>query len=368
MMSTKRDYYEILGVPRDASIEEIKKAYRKLALQYHPDRVPPEKKKEAEEKFKEISEAYAVLSDPEKRKLYDAYGHAGIDSRYTTEDIFRGADFSWIFKDLGEFGFGSIFDEIFSDFGFDVFGSGRRKRRVRKGEDIHFKIDITLDEAARGVEKDVQYIRWEKCSSCGGTGASFGASKVECPTCRGRGVISSGLGFISFSQTCPQCQGEGKIVEKPCSSCRGKGVIRTTKRLKVKIPAGVDSGSIVRVRGEGHYGEGGYGDLYLHVNLKPHPIFEREGNDIKCKVEISFIKACLGGDIEVPTLNGKVKMRIPAGTQPNTIFRLKGKGLIDPRTRRVGDEFVEVIVKIPKNLSSRERSLLQELARLRGES
>ncbi|HDN85261.1 MAG TPA: molecular chaperone DnaJ [Candidatus Aerophobetes bacterium] len=364
MMGTKRDYYEILGVSRDASIEEIKRAYRKLALQYHPDRVPPEKKKEAEEKFKEISEAYAVLSDPQKRKLYDMYGHAGIDSRYTTEDIFRGADFSWVFRDLGDFGFESIFEDLFSDFGFDFF---RKKKRKSRGQDIEVRVELSLEEVAQGVEKEIQFLRWERCKVCGGSGAHPGSKEVICPSCGGRGVVSSGLGFISFTQTCPRCQGEGKIVERACSFCRGKKTVKVTRKIKVKIPQGVETGSVVRVKGEGNFGEAGFGNLYLYVVVKKHPIFEREGNNIKCKVKVSFIKAILGGEIEVPTLNGRAKMRIPQGTQSNTIFRLKGKGLPDLKTKRVGDEFVEVIIEVPRRLSSRERRLIEELGRLRGE-
>lgn len=367
MMSTKRDYYEILGVSRNASPEEIKKAYRNLVLQYHPDRVPPEKKKEAEEKFKEISEAYAVLSDPQKRSLYDQYGHAGIDSRFTTEDIFRGADFSWVFKDLGDFGFGgSIFEEIFSDFGFDFFGSRRRKRQTR-GEDIHYETQITLEEAAKGVQRTISFSRYEECSRCRGAGAEPGSTKTTCPTCRGRGVVSSGFGFISLSQTCPSCRGEGAMISKPCSKCRGQGAIKVNKSVKVSIPAGVDTGSIVRLREEGHFGKSGYGDLYLHIVVKKHSVFERVANNIKCRVKVGIVKACLGGEIEVPTLNGPVKMRIPGGTQPNTIFRLKGKGIPDLRTKKVGDEFVEVLVEIPKSLSSKEKNLLIELEKLRRE-
>jgi molecular chaperone DnaJ len=367
MMGTKRDYYEILGVSRDASTEDIKKAYRRLVMQYHPDRVPPEKKKEAEEKFKEISEAYAVLTDPQKRSLYDQYGHAGIDARFTTEDIFRGADFSSIFKDLAGFGFGeSIFEDLFSDFGFDIFGT-RRARRTRKGEDIHYKIQITLEEAARGVQREINFYRYQACSRCGGSGAEPGSTKTTCPACRGRGKILSGFGFISLSQTCPQCQGEGSVIAKPCSRCRGQKVNRVSKRVKVGIPAGVDTGSVVRLRDEGHYASGGYGDLYLHIEVKRHPIFEREAQNIRCKVKVSMTRACLGGDIDVPTLNGRVKMKIPPGTQPNTIFRLRGRGITDLRTKRVGDQLVEVDVEIPKNLSPKEKNLLIEFGKLRKE-
>jgi len=362
MMGTKRDYYEILGVSRGASLDDIKKAYRKLALQYHPDRVPSEKKKEAEEKFKEISEAYAVLSDSQKRSLYDQYGHAGIDARFTTEDIFRGADFSTIFEDLG---FGSIFEEFFSDFGFDIFGT--RSRRRRRGEDIHYELDITLEEAAKGVEKTINFVRFESCPQCGGSGAQSGATKNTCPTCRGRGQVLSGFGFISLSQTCPTCQGQGSVITAKCTKCRGQARVRANKSIKVNIPRGVDTGSVLRLRNEGNFGEGMYGDLYLRISVRRHPIFERLGPDIKCTVKISMVKAALGVDVQVPTLDGKVKMKILAGTQPNTVFRLKGKGILDLRTKRLGDELVQIDVEIPKRLSGKERDLLLEFGKLRKE-
>ncbi len=368
MMGTKRDYYEILGISKNASTDEIKQAYRKLVMQYHPDRVPPEKKKEAEEKFKEISEAYAVLSDPKKRSLYDQYGHAGIDSRFTAEDIFRGADFSSIFKDLGDFGFGGIFDELFSGFGFDFFGGGyRRSTRKPKGDNIYYEIYLTLEEAAVGGTKSISFSRFEACSECKGSGAERGSSKKTCPTCRGRGQITSGMGFISISQTCPTCKGEGEVVTAKCTKCRGQGLIRVNKNVKVNIPAGVDTGSVLRLREEGHFGPGGYGDLYLHINVKKHPIFERNGSNIKCKIKISMVKATLGGEVEVPTLMGKVKMKIPPATQPSTIFRLKSKGIVDIRTKRLGDELVEVNVVIPQKLSHREKKLLIEFGKLRGD-
>ena len=360
MMGTKRDYYEILGVSRDASLEEIKKAYRSLALKYHPDRVPPEKKKEAEEKFKEISESYAVLSDPEKRKLYDTYGHAGLDSRFTTEDIFRGADFSSIFED-----FGAVFQGFFSDFGFDFFGT--KRRREKRGEDIQYEIEISLEEAARGVERTLKFHRQDRCPRCEGRGAELGTQRVKCPVCRGKGVTASGFGFITVSSTCHTCGGRGTIVKNPCSLCHGQGKVKVAKTIKVNIPFGVDKGSVLRLRGEGNFGEGGYGDLYLQILVRKHPVFTRQGDNIGCKVKIGVVKACLGGEVEVPTLDGKIKMNIPPGTQPNTVFRLKGKGVVNLRTRRAGDEFVEVEVEIPKRLSWRERKLFTELGKLRGE-
>jgi len=372
MMSTKRDYYEILGIQRAASLDDIKKAYRQLAMKHHPDRVPEEQKKESEEKFKEISEAYAVLSDPQKRQLYDQYGHAGVDSRYSTEDIFRSADFSSIFREFGGGfgGFESIFEDIFSGFGFDIFGTGTRarvRRARRRGEDLHLETSISLEEAASGIEKDTSFYHLEKCSHCGGEGAEPGTVKVSCSTCKGRGTISSGMGFISFSQTCPECGGEGEVFKKRCSRCLGQGRIKTRKNIKVTIPAGVDAGSILRLRNEGHFGPGGFGDLYLHINVRPHSAFQREGDDIRYKARISVLKAILGGEIQVPTLSGKVKMKIPAGTQPNTIFRLKGKGIANLRTKRVGDELVMIEIDIPKRLSSRERKLLEEWRKLKGE-
>jgi len=368
MMSTQRDYYEILGVNKGASVEEIKRAYRQLVMQYHPDRVAPEKKKEAEEKFKELSEAYAVLSDPKKKELYDQYGHSGVDSRYSTEDIFKNADFSDMFRGRGDLG--SIFEDLFSGFSFEDIGgggSGRTARR-RHGEDVHFEMAITLEEAALGTEKEISFYHYENCSQCKGTGAQPGSKKETCPTCRGRGVVSSGMGFISFSQTCPSCRGEGAIVKNRCVKCSGEARVKVKKQVKVTIPQGVDTGSILRLREEGNYGDGGFGDLYLHISVKPHHKFEREGDDIKCKITISVFKAMLGAEVEVPTLFGDVKMNIPAGTQPSSTFRLRGKGLANLRTKRLGDELVEVGIEIPKKLSLREKNLLIELAKAKGEN
>ncbi|MEI8348744.1 MAG: molecular chaperone DnaJ [Candidatus Omnitrophota bacterium] len=371
-MSTQRDYYEILGVQKTASVEDIKKAYRQLVMQFHPDRVAPEKKKEAEERFKEISEAYAVLSDPQKKELYDRYGHAGVDARYTQEDIFKGTNFSDIFRDLGGGGSSGsgIFDEFFSDLGFDVFGSGgsRRGQRHRGGEDVHYEMAISLEEAYSGLEKELSFYRYENCHQCNGSGAQPGSKKEACPTCRGRGVVTSGMGFISFSQTCPSCRGEGAIAKNRCSKCSGEGRIKVKKNIKVTIPSGVDTGSVLRLRDEGNFGPGGYGDLYLHIEVKPHYLFVREGDIVTCKVKISVFKALLGTEIEVPTLSGNVKMAIPGGTQPNSTFRLKGKGMPNLRTKRAGDELVEVEVEITKKLSTQERSVLLELAKERGES
>jgi len=370
MMATKRDYYEILGVKKDASLDEIKKAYRELALRYHPDRVPAERKKEAEEKFKEISESYAVLSDSQKRALYDQYGHSGIDQKYAYEDIFKGADFSSVFQDLGDFGVGGgLFDEIFSDLGFDIFGGrGRSGRgRARRGRDLEIAVAITLEEAASGIEKTINVPRYEECSVCGGSGAKAGTKKVSCPQCRGIGQTVVSNGFFQLRQACSHCGGEGSIIQTPCSECRGEGRIRVTRKIKVKIPAGVDTGSQLRIRGEGEAGKAGRGDLYVVVEVRPHPVFQRHDNDIVTEINISLVKAILGAEIEVPTLNGKVKMKIPAGTQSGRIFRLKDKGIPDVHARDIGDELVRVNVEIPTHLTSEQRRLIEEFARLSGE-
>ncbi|MFH1458718.1 MAG: molecular chaperone DnaJ [Candidatus Omnitrophota bacterium] len=370
MMSTKRDYYEILGAKKSASLDEIKKAYRELALRYHPDRVPHEQKKEAEEKFKEISEAYAVLSDSQKRALYDQYGHSGIDQKYAYEDIFKGADFSSVFQGMGDSGFGgNIFEEIFGDLGSDIFGgrSSRSSSSRRRGRDLQISASITLEEAASGTEKTVTVPRYEACSTCSGSGAKPGTRKTTCPQCKGSGrrVVSSG--FFQLAQTCSRCRGEGSIMQSPCPDCRGEGRTRVTRKIKVKIPAGVDTDSHLRVRGEGEAGIVGHGDLYVIIEVLPHSRFERHGNDILTQASISLAKAVLGGEIEVITLNGKVTMKIPAGTQSGKIFRLKEKGIPDVHGRDIGDELVRVNVEIPTRLTSEQRRLMEEFARASGE-
>jgi molecular chaperone DnaJ len=370
MMSTKRDYYEILGVKKNASLDEIKKAYRELALKYHPDRVPHEQKKGAEEKFKEISEAYAVLSDSEKRALYDQYGHSGIDQKYAYEDIFKGADFSGVFKDLGDFGFGGgLFDEIFGDLGFDIFGrgSGRHGSRSRRGRDLQIATDITLEEAASGIEKTITLPRYEVCVTCSGSGAKPGSKKTTCPQCKGSGHTIVSNGFFQLSQTCPRCGGEGSMIQSPCPDCRGEGRTKVIRKIKVKIPAGVDSGSHLRVRGEGEAGTAGRGDLYVVIEVKPHQLFQRHHNDILTEININLSKAILGSEVEVPTLNGKVSMKIPSGTQSGRVFRLKEKGIPDVHGRGIGDELVRVNVEIPTRLTAEQRRLMEEFARLSGE-
>lgn len=372
MATAKRDYYEILGAKKSASLDEIKKAYRELALRYHPDRVPHEQKKEAEEKFKEISEAYAVLSDSQKRALYDQYGHSGIDQKYAYEDIFKGADFSSVFQDLGDFGVGGgLFDEIFSDLGFDIFrgrssargSSGRRSR----GRDLQISVDITLEEAAGGTEKTVTVPRYETCSTCSGSGAKPGTKKVTCPQCKGSGRTVVSSGFFQLAQTCSRCSGEGSMVQTPCPDCHGEGRTKVTRKIKVKIPAGVDNGSHLRVRGEGEAGAAARGDLYVIIEVQPHSVFERHDNDILTEINISLSKAILGAEVEVPTLSGKVSMKIPAGTQSGRVFRLKEKGIPDLHGRGIGDELVRVNVEIPTRLTQEQRRLIEEFAKASGE-
>ncbi len=367
-MSAKRDYYEILGVGKSASVDEIKKTYRTLALKFHPDRVPPEQKKEAEEKFKEISEAYAVLSDQQKRQLYDQYGHAGIDQKYAYEDIFKGADFSSIFGGAG--GGGGIFEDIFSDLGFDIFGGGTHQRTSRgrsRGRDLEITVEITLEEAAEGIEKSITVPRYEICAVCSGSGAKPGTKKAVCTQCRGSGRVVVSSGFFQLAQTCPKCRGQGEMIQAVCPECHGEGRRKETHHIKVKIPAGVDTGSNLRVRGEGEAGTAGRGDLYVVIEVKPHPVFQRHGNDILTEINISMSKAVLGAEVEVATLNGKVEMKIPGGTQSGKIFRLREKGIPDVHGRGVGDELVRVIVDIPSKLNPEQRRLMEEFSRASGE-
>ncbi len=369
MMATKRDYYEILGVKKNATLDEIKKAYREMALRYHPDRVPHEQKKEAEEKFKEISEAYAVLSDSQKRALYDQYGHAGIDQKYAYEDIFKGADFGSVFQDLGDFGFGGgLFDEIFSDLGFDIFGGkGRAGGRSRRGRDLEITIDITLEEAASGVEKTITVPRYEVCLNCSGSGAKPGSKKASCAQCRGWGRVVVSSGFFQLAQTCPRCRGEGSTIQTLCPECHGEGRTKVSRKIKVKVPPGVDTGSHLRIRQEGEAGTAGHGDLYVIIEVMPHNIFQRQNNDILTEITISLTKAILGAEVEVSTLNGKVEMKIPPGTQSGRIFRLKEKGIPDVHGRGIGDELVRVNVEIPTHLTSQQRRLIEEFAMVSGE-
>lgn len=354
----KRDYYEVLGVDKKASKNEIKKAYRKLAKKYHPDMNKDDPKK-AEEKFKEISEAYGVLSDETKRRQYDMFGHAGIDSRYTQEDIFRTINFEDIFGDLG-FGFGG-FDSIFDTF---FRGARTRRRGPLRGSNLYQDIEISLEEAAFGTKKTIKVPRIEKCSKCNGTGAKPGTSPKKCSSCRGTGQIrdvkSSGFGQFVRITPCRNCNGSGEKIEHPCNECHGRGVVRTYRKISVDIPSGVDSGNRIRLPGEGEASESGGppGDLFVVIYVRPHDIFQREGNHILYDAEITFAQAALGDEIEVPTLKGKAKVKIPKGTQTHTSFRLKGEGIPDVHGRGRGDEYIRVILKTPTKLNDRQKQLL----------
>ena len=362
----KKDYYEILGVKKDASLQDIKKAYRSLALTHHPDRVPEEKKKEAEEKFKEISEAYGVLSDPQKRQMYDQHGHAGIDQQYTAEDIFRGADFNTIFQEAG---LGDVFSRFFGDSGFEIFGGGfgQGQSRQRRGRDIQYETELTLEEAYSGVVKKIKIPRNDECSECHGSGAKAGSSLKTCPTCGGKGQMVMSNGFFRMAQTCSSCGGRGKVITEYCPKCNGKGTIRITRTIDVTIPAGVDNESRLRVRGEGEWGPAGQGDLYVYLNIRPHAIFERQKNDLYMEHEVSFVKAALGSEVSVPTLDGSVAMKIPPGTQSGRTFRLKGKGMLDVHGGGQGDQYVKVMIAVPTKLSVAQKKLLEDYAKLSGE-
>jgi molecular chaperone DnaJ len=370
-MASKRDYYEALGIKKSASLDEIRKAYREMALKYHPDRVPHEQKKEAEEKFKEISESYAVLSDAQKRALYDQYGHAGIDQKYAQEDIFKNADFNTVFEGMGDYGLGGgMFEEIFSDLGFDIFSGGRGRQRAgrqRRGRDLEITVEVTLEEAAEGTEKTITVPRYETCATCSGSGARPGSKKTTCPQCKGAGRTVVSNGFFQLAQTCPRCGGEGSTIQSPCSECNGEGRSKVTRKIKVKVPAGVDSGSHLRVRGEGEAGPAGNGDLYVIIEVKPHAVFQRHNNDILTEASVSLSKAILGAEIEVPTLHGKAKMKIPPGTQSHTVFRLKEKGVPDLHSNSIGDELVKVNVEIPGRLNAQQRRIIEDFARASGE-
>ncbi|MDP2913557.1 MAG: molecular chaperone DnaJ [Candidatus Omnitrophota bacterium] len=365
---TKRDYYEALGLSKNASSDEIKKAYRNLALKYHPDRVPAEKKKEAEERFKEISEAYEVLIDDEKKANYDQYGHSGV------EGAFKQGGFTWQdfhhFDDIKDI-FGEFdLSDLFRGFGLGdnisggSFGSGRRRSGLRRGNDLEYQIEITFDEAVFGAEKTISIPRHETCDECGGSGARPGSKSQRCQACGGRGQVASSSGFFNIVRTCDRCGGEGSVINTPCQRCNGTGRVRTKRNIKVKIPAGVDSGSRLRIHGEGEAGErgGGRGDLYIFIRVRPHDIFERHDTDIFCEVPIDFATAVFGGEIEVPTIEGRIKMKIPPGTQSGRIFRLKAKGIAHLHDRGRGDQLVRVQIDVPTDLNQEQRRLLKEFA------
>ncbi|NLW08205.1 MAG: molecular chaperone DnaJ [Clostridia bacterium] len=353
----KRDYYEVLGISREASEQEIKKAYRRLARKYHPDVNPGNK--EAEEKFKEIQEAYEVLSDSEKRARYDRFGHAGMDNGGAGGFGGMGADFG---------NFGDIFDMFFGG----GFGGGSRRQGPQRGADLRLDLEISFEEAAFGTEKEIGVPRQERCDTCGGSGAAPGTGPKQCPVCHGTGQVrftqNTPLGHFQTVRTCHRCHGQGTIIEIPCSACRGSGVVQRTRKIKVKIPPGVDTGSRLRLSGEGESGVRGGppGDLYIYFNVRPHKFFRREGYDVVCELPLTMVQAALGDRVQVATLDGKVELNIPPGTQSGSTFRIKGKGI--PRLNGIGrgDQHVRVIVEVPVNLTERQKELLREFGRLYG--
>ncbi|MBI4393358.1 MAG: molecular chaperone DnaJ [Euryarchaeota archaeon] len=364
-MTTTRDYYEVLGVAKGASPDELKKAYRKLVLQWHPDR---NKTPEAADRFKEISEAYAVLSDGEKRRLYDQYGHAGIDGRFSEEDIFRGADFS-PFQDIGVGDFDRVFRMFFggSPFGFDD-----TERGARRGRDIELETDVRLEEVLKGTEKKVTIARAENCDDCHGTGAENGTALRTCTSCGGTGVFRrvQRMGFAQFAtqSVCGQCRGRGKTVERGCKTCRGRGSARHERVITAKVPAGVEDGMVLRIRGEGEAGEPGApaGDVFVHLRIRADPQFLRDGRDLRVDARITVAQAALGDTIEVRTLDSVEKVTFAPGTQPGDVFRISGAGLPSVNERGRGDLYVRFEVEVPKRLSKEARALFEKLADLDG--
>jgi molecular chaperone DnaJ len=350
----KRDFYEVLGVGKNASDDDIKKAYRKLAMKYHPDRNPDSKG--AEEKFKEVKEAYEMLSDPQKREAYDRYGHAGVDPNMGAGG-FGGA---------GAGGFADAFGDIFGDIFGNARGGGRSGPQVYRGADLRYNLDITLEQAAHGFDTTIRVPSWDGCEVCHGSGAKPGTQPTTCPTCGGHGQVRMQQGFFSIQQTCPKCHGTGKIIPEPCTNCGGAGRIKRNKTLEVKIPAGIDDGMRIRSSGNGEPGMNGGppGDLYVEIHIKQHAVFQRDGDDLHCEIPISFAKAALGGEVEVPTLNGKASFSLPEGTQTGKTFRLRGKGIKGVRSGYPGDLFCHVVIETPVKLTEKQKDLLRELDRL----
>ena len=349
----KRDFYEILGVAKNASDDEIKKAYRKLAMKYHPDRNPDSKG--AEEKFKEAKEAYEMLSDAQKREAYDRFGHAGVDPNMGGGGGFGG----------GAGGFSDAFGDIFGD----IFGGSGRSRggpQVYRGADLRYNLDISLEQAAHGFDTTIRVPSWDECDTCHGSGAKPGTAPTTCATCGGHGQVRMQQGFFSIQQTCPKCHGTGKVIPDPCTTCSGAGRIKRNKTLEVKIPAGIDDGMRIRSTGNGEPGMNGGppGDLYVEIHIKQHGVFQRDGDDLHCEMPISYAKAALGGEIEVPTLSGKVSFTVPEGTQTGKTFRLRGKGIKGVRSGFPGDLFCHVLVETPVKLTDKQKDLLREFDQL----
>jgi molecular chaperone DnaJ len=350
---TKKDYYETLGVARNASDAEIKKAYRRLAMKYHPDRNPGDKTTEA--RFKDAKEAYEVLSDSQKRAAYDQFGHAGVDPA-------AAAGAAGGFYSAGGANFADIFGDVFGD----IFGGGRaRGAQVFRGANLRYSLELSLEDAVRGTEVRIRVPAMEKCDACQGSGAKAGTSSSVCRTCGGHGQVRMQQGFFSVQQTCPKCHGAGKVITDPCPTCHGAGRVQHTKTLSVKVPAGVDEGDQIRLAGEGEAGENGGppGDLFVQIRLKPHPLFKREQDDLYCEMPVSFTTAVLGGELEVPTLDGRASIKVPPGTQSEKLFRLRGKGVRNVRSGQTGDLYCRISVETPVNLTARQKELLQEFER-----
>ncbi|MCR3755227.1 MAG: chaperone protein DnaJ [Candidatus Westeberhardia cardiocondylae] len=345
---SKLDYYEILGISKNAGDREIKKAYKRLAIKFHPDRNPGNKYAEA--KFKEIKEAYEVLSNTKKRNMYDQYGHSAFE-----QGINNGGGFS---STTVEGDFGEIFGDVFGD----IFGNNRRKR-TKRGSDLQYNIELSLEEAVKGTTKKINIPTLETCNICNGSGSKPGTTYVSCKTCHGHGQIQMQQGFFTIQQTCPNCHGDGKIIQYPCNTCNGHGRVETLKTLSIKIPEGVDDGDRIRLSGKGEAGKNGVqnGDLYIQIKIKKHNIFARENNDLYCEVPINFAMAALGGEIEVPTLNGKVGLKIPSETQSGKLLRIRGKGVKSIRNGKQGDLLCRIIVETPVNLNEKQRQLLKKL-------